>query len=113
MFATFFRADPGRFDALLYTAESGSAYSLVYPEFTVAVPRPDILKVPLAYAVRRGEEHMVEVLSSWIELKRRDGSIDRLFDHWVLGKAVQSNSRRWSVWHNVLGFPAPPSIRAK
>jgi len=109
----FFRAEPGEFEALLYTAESGSAYSLVYPEFTVAVPRPDILKVPLAYAVRRGEEHMVEVLSAWIELKKRDGSIDTLFDHWVLGKAVHADTQRWSVWHDVLGFSPGPVVQKR
>lgn len=100
----FFRAEPGTFDALLYTAESGSSYSLVYPEFTVAVPRPDILKVPLAYAVRRGDERMVELLSAWIDLKRLDGTIDSLFDHWILGSAGVDKTPRWSVWRNVLGF---------
>ena len=27
-------------DALVYGAEQGSAWTLVYPEFTVVVPRP-------------------------------------------------------------------------
>lgn len=99
----FFRAAPGSFDALLYTAESGSAWSLIYPEFTVAVPAPDILKVPLAYAVRRGDAPMVEFLSAWIELKQRDRTIDRLFDHWILGRAAESTEPRWSILRNVLG----------
>jgi Na+/H+-dicarboxylate symporter/ABC-type amino acid transport substrate-binding protein len=100
----FFRAEPGTFDALLYTAESGSAYSLVYPEFTVAVPQPDILKVPLAYAVRQGDEAMADLLSTWIELKRRDGTIDALYDHWILGRATEHREPRWSVIRNVLGW---------
>jgi len=110
----FFRAEPGTFDALLYTAESGSAYSLVYPAFTVAVPRPDILRVPLAYAVRRGDEHMVELLSAWIELKQRDGTIDALFDHWIRGVAGEDEAPRWSVWRDVLGFgkESPPEQAA-
>ena len=104
----FFRAHPDRFDALLYTAESGSAYSLVYPDFTVAVPGPQLLKVPLAYGLRRGQERMVEVLSSWIDLKNRDGTVEALYDHWILGKAMNRTGERWSVWHNVLGFSAGP-----
>jgi ABC-type amino acid transport substrate-binding protein len=99
----FFVAEEGEFDALLFTAESGSAWSLIFPQFTVAVPRPDILKVPLAYAVRRGDERLVELLSAWIELKRRDGTIDELFEHYVLGRMPEAHEKRWSVWRDVLG----------
>ena len=109
----FFRAHPDQFDALLYTAESGSAYSLVYPDFTVAVPGPQVLKVPLAYGLRRGQERMVEVLSSWIDLKNRDGTIEALYDHWILGKAMNRTGERWSVWHNVLGFSAGPKATVR
>jgi Na+/proline symporter len=30
------------------TAETGSAWPLIYPNFEVAVPKPDIIKLPLA-----------------------------------------------------------------
>lgn len=100
----FFRAEPGTFDAFLYTAESGAAYSLVYPAFTVAVPQPDILKVPLAYAVRFHDDDMARLLSAWIELKHRDRTIEALFDHWILGKATQNKEPRWSIIRNVLGW---------
>ncbi len=100
----FFRAEKGTFDALLFSAESGSAWSLIYPEFTVAVPQPTILKVPLAYAVRRGDKEMAATLSNWIILKQRDITIDRLFDHWVLGKPSEKAEPRWSVIRNVLGW---------
>jgi Na+/H+-dicarboxylate symporter len=100
----FFRAKRGTYDAFLFTAESGAAYSLVYPEFTVSVPQPDILKVPLAYAVRFHDDDMARLLSAWIELKRRDRTIDRLFDHWILGKATQDREPRWSIIRDVLGW---------
>jgi Na+/H+-dicarboxylate symporter len=100
----FFRAERGRYDALLYTAESGSAFSLVYPQFTVAVPQPDILKVPLAYAVRRGDARMVDFVSTWIELKHRDRLIEELYAHYVLGTATEDGKPRWSVIHDVLGW---------
>jgi ABC-type amino acid transport substrate-binding protein len=100
----FFRAERGRYDALLYTAESGSAFSLVYPQFTVAVPQPDILKVPLAYAVRRGDARMVDFVSTWIELKHRDRLIEELYAHYILGTATEDGKQRWSVIHDVLGW---------
>ncbi len=100
----FFRAEKGTYDAFLFSAESGSAWSLIYPAFTVAVPQPAILKVPLAYAVRRGDEEMVDFLSNWILLKERDSTIESLFDHWILGKASESAEPRWSVIRDVLGW---------
>ena len=37
------------FEALALTAERGSAWTLLHPAFTVAVPRPVLFKVPLAF----------------------------------------------------------------
>lgn len=100
----FFRAEPGTYDALLFSAESGSAWSLVYPAFTVAVPRPTIRKVPLAYAIRKGDEEMVSFLSNWILLKQRDLTISQLFNHWILGQALENKEPRWSIIRDVLGW---------
>ena len=91
-------------DAILVTAESGSAWSLVYPDFTVAVPQPDVLKVPLAFPVARGETEWGAFLSAWIDLKHNDLTIERLFDHWIRGRAEGIEEPRWSVIRNVLGW---------
>jgi Na+/H+-dicarboxylate symporter len=98
----FFRDTSGALDALVFTAESGSAWSLVYPSFSVAVPRPDVLTVPLAFPVARGNEAMVELLSTWIGLKQRDKTIERLYEHWILGQAAAKKGPRWSIVRDVL-----------
>jgi ABC-type amino acid transport substrate-binding protein len=98
----FFRDTSGEIDALIFTAESGSAWSLVYPNYSVAVPHPDILKVPLAYPVARGDDAMVELLSTWITLKRRDKTLERLYEHWILGTHAAQTGPRWSVIRDVL-----------
>jgi Na+/H+-dicarboxylate symporter len=100
----FFRDESGRFDGLVFTAESGSAWSLVYPEFSVAVPRPDVMAVPFAYPVARGDSSMVEFLSAWVNLKEKDGTVDRLFEYWILGKTAVRHEPRWSVIRDVLGW---------
>ncbi|MBW2275069.1 MAG: cation:dicarboxylase symporter family transporter [Deltaproteobacteria bacterium] len=100
----FFTGNEEELDALLYLAEAGSAWTLVYPAFTVAVPRPDVITVPVACAVARGEEEMVIFLSQWIGLKKRDGTIKDLYDYWILGRPPQEQSRRWSVVRDVLGW---------
>jgi Na+/H+-dicarboxylate symporter/ABC-type amino acid transport substrate-binding protein len=100
----FFRDSAREFDAMLLTAESGSAWCLIYPDFAVAVPQPDRLAVPLAYPVRRGDDAMVEFLNHWIELKHKDQTIERLYEHWILGVAARPSGPRWSVIRNVLGW---------
>jgi ABC-type amino acid transport substrate-binding protein len=101
----FFTGDHQKLDALVFSAEAGSAWTLIYPEFSVAVPHPDLLKVPLGYVVRRGDPDLVEFLNRWILLKQRDQTIQRLFDYWILGQEPPSDRKpRWSVLHDVLGW---------
>lgn len=98
----FFRAPPGKMDAMVYSAEAGSAWSLIYPDFTVSIPRPDIIEVPMAFPVRRGDPEWVGFLNNWIELRKRDGTVRAAYDHWILGKATQEDNPRWSVVRDVL-----------
>jgi len=100
----FFRDDGEKYDALVSTAERGSAWSLIYPQFAVAVPLPELLRVPLAYAVPRGEPDMVALLDAWIDLKHKDRTIERLFDYWVRGLDKQEKKPRWSIIRDVLGW---------
>ena len=100
----FFRDETGRFDGLVLTAQTGSAWCIIYPNFSVAVPLPDVMAVPLAYPVARGDQDLLAFLTSWIELKKKDGTTDRLFAHWILGDATKSREPRWSVIRDVLGW---------
>jgi len=110
----FFRAAPGTFDGLVFTAESGSAWTLIYPQFSVAVPQPDVVEVPLGYAVRRGDARMVAFLDAWIGLKQRDRTIERLRDYWILGiDPPGAQQPRWSILRDVLGVGAPASGEAE
>ena len=89
-------------DAFLMSAERASVLTLLHPEFAVAIPEPGVIKIPLAYPVARFDERWVAFLNTWIELKRRDGSIDRLYRHWILGQDAVVVEPRWSVVRNVL-----------
>ena len=101
----FFREQAGDLDGLILSAETGSAWTLIYPQYAVAVPHPDLLKVPLGYVTRHGDSGMVEFLNRWILLKRRDLTIDRLFAYWFEGAQPPSaKRRRWSVVRDVLGW---------
>jgi hypothetical protein len=39
---------------------------------------------------------------AFIEMTGRDGTIDRLYAHWIHGEGTQSNEPRWSVIRDVL-----------
>jgi hypothetical protein len=89
-------------DAFVATAERGSAYTLLHPAYTVAVPKPRPFKVPLGYVIAGRDPAMVSMVNTWIEQKRKDGTIDELFAHWILGEQSAPRQPRWSVMDNVL-----------
>jgi ABC-type amino acid transport substrate-binding protein len=94
------------FDALVLTAERGSAWTLLHPQYSVAVPLPQPIKVPLAYPVAAHDEAFAKLVSTWIELKQKDGTIDALFAHWILGRDASPRQPRWSVIRNVMHWVA-------
>jgi Na+/H+-dicarboxylate symporter/ABC-type amino acid transport substrate-binding protein len=89
-------------DAMLFTAERGSVWTILYPKFTVAVPGSGRVGVPLAYPVARHDTEMAAFVSTWIELKKNDGTINELFEYWIMGKSVESRGHRWSIIRDVL-----------
>jgi hypothetical protein len=109
----FFKAPDGEFDALVYAAEPGSAWTLIYPRFAVAVPHPDLLRVPLGVAFARDDAKMRDFLDAWILLKQRDSTIDRLFAYWFEGKDPAGRKRRWSLVHDVFGRSGQAAADAK
>jgi Na+/H+-dicarboxylate symporter/ABC-type amino acid transport substrate-binding protein len=99
---SFFTTPPPA-DALLLSAEEGAAYAFRYPEYDVVVATKPIM-VPAAYALPRGEAEWQQIVGNWISLKRADGSIDDLYQYWMMGGVTESRSHRWSVIRDVLGW---------
>lgn len=100
----FFEGKHSELDAFVLAAEAGAAWSLLHPEYTVAIPHPDIVKAPVVYPLPRGQEAMLDAVNAWITLRKADGTIGKLYDHWILGKSVAQRKRRWSVIHDVLDW---------
>ena len=90
-------------DLMLWTAEAGSAWTLLFPEFSVVLVRP-LFRAPVGYAVSRRNEAFAQYLSSWIQFTIAGGYTQRLYDHWILGRNLDQKSPRWSVVRNVLGW---------
>jgi ABC-type amino acid transport substrate-binding protein len=99
---TIFAEQNPHVDAIAMTAERGSAWTLLYPQYSVVVPEPGIVKVPLAYPIARHDEAFASFINTWIDLKRKDGTIDTLYNYWVLGRDAAPRQPRWSIIRNVL-----------
>jgi Na+/H+-dicarboxylate symporter len=89
-------------DAVALPAERGSAWTLLYPQFSVVVPEPGIIKLPLAYPISRRDEAFASFINTWIELKRKDGTLETLYGYWVLGRDAAPARPRWSLIRDVL-----------
>lgn len=94
--------DDARVDALLLPAERGSAWTLMFPQYSVVVPGPDPIRVPLGYPIGKRDERFASFVNTWIGLKRKDGTLDAVYRYWVLGQNAAPRQPRWSIIRNVL-----------
>ncbi len=100
----FFEESRDTLDGLLISAESGSAFTLLYPEFEVVIPDMPRVALPLFYAIGSNDPEMRDLLEHWIELKKGDGTMQELYEHWVLGRDRGPQEPRWSVIRDVLNW---------
>ncbi|HNP61953.1 MAG TPA: cation:dicarboxylase symporter family transporter [Nitrospirales bacterium] len=98
----FFKEHGKDFDALMYIAEAGSAWTLIYPAYSVAVPLPNPIKIPLVYPMPKSHRNFADFVNAWLRLKKRDGTLDAVFEHWILGRGAKKKTLRWSVIRDVL-----------
>lgn len=92
------------FDAAVLPAERASAWTLLHPQFAVVVPGPKPIRVPLAYPLASNDLRFESFVNTWIELKRRDGTLDALYRYWILGQNTTDRVPRWSIIRDVLGW---------
>ncbi len=100
----FFKAEEGEFDGLLYSAEAGSAWTLIYPQYSVVVPKPRPLTAPVAVALPQEAPRLYAFVNTWLQLQQDSGVIDELYEHWILGRGAHRKKPRWSIVRDVLGW---------
>ena len=103
----FFTQDsPGDLaDALLFSAEAGSAWSMLFPTYQLTTPLPRAVRLPVVFPYAgESDPELDEFLDNWVMLKRNDGTIERAYDYWILGKGTEPKEPRWSVVRDVLGW---------
>ncbi len=93
-----FLSDKVKADALLISAEEGFAWCILYPAFSVVIPRPEILKEDLAYVISQDDLKLSQYLNTWLNLKKTNGDLDKLYSYWILGKNIHAGKKRWCLW---------------
>ena len=99
----FFTDNPKGVDALAISAEAGSAWTIIYPSYSVVVPEPH-MKAHAGLITPLGGSDFEDFLDDWLKLKRTSGFIDKLYDKWILGKGEEQKKPRWSIGRDVLGL---------
>ena len=92
-------------DAVLLSAEEAAAWTLIYPRYSVAVPFGDGWGAPVAWAMDISAVSLHRFVDAWIEMAKRDGTVDRAFSYWIMGQDPPGRRvPRWSVVRNVFGW---------
>ena len=102
--AAFFAGSVPGLDGFVMPAESGAAWTLLHPEFTVVVPQPDPVELPIAFGLPRDAGELLSVVDEWVVFAKSEGLPRRANDYWVLGRGAGATGRRWSILHDVLGW---------
>ena len=100
-YSDFFIGNPEAVDALAISAEAGSAWTILYPAYSVVVPEPQV-KANAAIAMPLGKSDLDEPINNWLQLKKTNGFIDKLYKKWVLGKSDEQKKPRWSIGRDLL-----------
>jgi Na+/H+-dicarboxylate symporter len=91
-------------DAFLYSTEAGSAWAMLYPEYTAIVPKGLKLRAPVGFALPKGKLEYAQFINTWLKLKKENGFQQEVYNYWILGKNPKTTQPRWSVIKDVLGW---------
>ena len=68
-------------DAFVSLAEAGSAWTLIYPDYTIVVPKQLKLKTPVGFVILDNQDQFTSTLNDWIELRIRNNTVNNLYRH--------------------------------
>jgi Na+/H+-dicarboxylate symporter/ABC-type amino acid transport substrate-binding protein len=90
-------------DAIAMFAEEAAAWAIHYPQFSFVPPTP-VVRIPTGYAVARGNTDLLRYLDTWLLTAKLNGTVDQFYRYWMLVQVKHTQSPRWSVIRNVLGW---------
>ncbi|WP_440877260.1 cation:dicarboxylate symporter family transporter [Thalassotalea sp. PLHSN55] len=100
----FLRGKYPEVDALAFSTEAGSSWAMLYPNYSVLVPKGLKIKVPVGFILPQGDVRYVQFINTWIKLKQDNGFLPEVYKYWILGENPKAKQPRWSIINNVLGW---------
>lgn len=100
----YFNGNRSDLDGMIMLASSASAWTLLYPSYTVVVPQPSTVRLPVGIATRQADWELSLLIDQWLVIEQSRGALDRAYSYWVLGQGVEKKPERWSIKRNVLGW---------
>jgi Na+/H+-dicarboxylate symporter/ABC-type amino acid transport substrate-binding protein len=102
-YSDFFTDSPKRVEALVISAEAGSAWTILYPAHSVVVPEPH-LKSNAAFAMPLATLDFEDFVNDWLQMNQTSGIINKLYNKWILGKKAEQKKPRWSIGRDLFGL---------
>jgi len=100
----YFEGRHPEIDGFLLPAEHASAWTLLYPQYTVVVPQPDPVRIPTAFGLARDADELTDLVNEWVIYADNVGIVREGFTYWVEGQGARQSEPRWSILRDVLGW---------
>lgn len=100
----FFKGEVSGVDAMAYPVEVAAAWTLLYPNYSVLVPKGLSFKIPAGLAMAKNQPGLTQYINTWLTIKESGGYQQRLYNYWILGKNPKKVVKRWSIAKDVLNW---------
>ncbi|TYK65119.1 cation:dicarboxylate symporter family transporter [Colwellia echini] len=100
----FLKGKYSEVDALLYSTEAGSAWTMLYPSYAAVIPKGLKLRAPVAFVLPSGQLDFAQYMNTWLNLNQENGFQEKVYDYWILGENPEAKQPRWSIMKNVLDW---------
>ncbi len=93
--------DSLKLDAYLTSAERAAALTVFYPDYKVVNPLPYHLKNALVFPIIH-DAIWKRYIDNWIDFRMNDGSFERIYNQWILGREFHKENKTWSIYQDVI-----------
>ncbi len=80
-------------DVMIYSAESGAVWTLIYPEYSVVVPQGLKTRQPIGMVLPPHDEEYADFIDLWLKVEKTQGVLDTLMEYWVFGKKEETSEK--------------------
>ncbi len=93
--------DSIKIDAHLTSAERAAAITVYHPDYKVVNPLPYHINNALVFPIAK-DEVWRRYVDKWIDFRTNDGTFERIYNQWILGKEFKKEQKPWSIYENMI-----------